>query len=108
MVVNGFLRSSIDRFKARLVAKGYNQNDEIDYQETFSPVVKMVTVRYIISLVVAEHCIINKMDVYNAFLQGDLFEEVYMVFPKGFQPQRKNIVYKLIRSIYGLKQASRQ
>ena len=98
----------IDRFKARLVIKGYNQTDGIDYQETFSPVVKMVTVRSIISLAAAEHWIIYQMDVYNGFLQGDLFEEVYMELHKGFQPHRKNVVCKLIRSVYGLKQASRQ
>ena len=68
----------------------------------------MVTVRSIISLAASEHWIIYQMDVYNAFLQGDMFEEVCMELRKGFQPQRKNVVCKLIKSIYELKQASRQ
>lgn len=74
----------VERFKARLVAKGYNPTEGIDYQETFLPIVKMVTVRSIISLAIDENWIIYQIDVFNGFLQGDLYEEVYMELPKGF------------------------
>lgn len=99
----------VERYKARLVAKGYNQAAGIDYQETFSPVVEMVTVRVVITLAVAENWTIYQIDVYNSFLQGDLTKEVFMELPKGLNVQGElKFVYNLVKSLYELKQASRQ
>lgn len=66
------------------MAKGYSQAEGIDYQETFSPVVKMTTMRSIIALAAAQNWRLFQMNVFNAFLQGDLLEEVYMELPKRF------------------------
>ncbi|XP_049378182.1 uncharacterized protein LOC125842954 [Solanum stenotomum] len=96
----------VEGFKARLVAKGFNKREGLDYQKTFSPVVKMVTVRTVISLDVWS---IQQMDVYNAFLQDDLNEEVYMQLPQGIKNGTQDLkVCRLLKSLYGLKQASRQ
>ena len=90
------------------MAKGYSQQEGIDYFETFSSVVKMVTVRTILTLALMHGCHLFQMDVNNAFLQGYLDEEVYMHIPQGFDTFGKNKVYKLHKSLYELKQASRQ
>ncbi|GKC69852.1 putative RNA-directed DNA polymerase, partial [Tanacetum coccineum] len=99
----------IERYKARLVAKGFNQRKDIDYDETFSHVVKMVTVRCLISLAVQNKWPLYQLDVNNVFLYGDLKEDVYMTIPQGFgNTGNKNLVCKLNKSLYGLKQASRK
>ena len=69
---------SVSRYKARLVAKGYAQTYGIDFEETFNPITKMEIVRAIISLAVSKRLNLHHMDVKNAFLIGDLVEEVYM------------------------------
>jgi hypothetical protein len=77
---NGF----VSRYKTRLVAKGYAQTYGIDYEKTYSPVVKMTTVRVIIAMVATKGWSLHQMDVKNLFLHGDLHEEVYMEQPPGY------------------------
>jgi hypothetical protein len=97
---------SIARYKARLVAKGFHQQQGIDFDETFSPVIKPPTVRLILSLAVSLQWHLRQLDVKNAFLHSTLKEEVYMTQPQGYiDPTHPNLVCKLHKSIYGLKQA---
>ncbi|GKV52757.1 hypothetical protein SLEP1_g59325 [Rubroshorea leprosula] len=97
------------RFKARLVVKGFRQQKGIDYDEIFSPVVKMPSIRAILALAASLNLEIEQLDVKTAFLHGDLEEEIYMKQPEGFEVQgKKNLVCKLKKSLYGLKQAPRQ
>lgn len=72
---------TVDKFKARLVAKGYTQQEELDYHDTFSVVAMMVTLRTIISTAASKNWPLIQMEVSNAFLQGDLFEKIYMHLP---------------------------
>ncbi|KAK9087507.1 hypothetical protein Syun_029901 [Stephania yunnanensis] len=99
---------SLDRCKACLVAKGFNQIEGVDYTDSFSPVAKNVTVRIVLSLAVARDWPLHQLDVNNAFLHGYIDEDVYMKPPDGYNLASPNQVRKLQRSLYGLKQASRQ
>lgn len=98
---------SINKYKARLVAKGFHQQYGFDFTETFSPVVKPVTIRIILTLALTYRWSIQQIDINNAFLHGFLHEEIYMVQPPGFEASDKSLVCKLNRALYGLKQAPR-
>jgi hypothetical protein len=91
-----------------LVAKGFKQQYDIDYEDTFSPVIKAATIRIILYIVVSRGWSLKQLDVQNAFLQGYLDEEVYMQQPPGFEDStRPKYVCKLDKALYGFKQAPR-
>ncbi|GJS84521.1 retrotransposon protein, putative, ty1-copia subclass [Tanacetum coccineum] len=96
-------------FKARLVTKGFTQTYGVDYEETFSPVADIRAIRILIAIAAYYDYEIWQLDVKTAFLNGYVSKEVYMEQPGGFvNPKYPNHVCKLKRSIYELKQASRQ
>jgi len=95
-------------YKARLVAKGFQQVQGVDYEETFSPVVMLKSVRVILAIATYFNYKIWQMDVKTVFHNGNLTENVYMIQPEGFvDPTNPGKVCKLQKSIYGLKEASR-
>jgi hypothetical protein len=97
---------SIDRYKSRLVVKGFKQHLGIDYDDTFSPVVKPATIRLVLSIAVSQGWSLRQLDVQNVFLHGVLEEDVYMKQPPGFvNPVHPSYHYKLDKALYGLKQA---
>ncbi|KAJ9538231.1 hypothetical protein OSB04_030964 [Centaurea solstitialis] len=99
---------NVHTFKVRLVAKGFTQTHGIDYDETFSPVAMLKSIRILMAISAYFNYEIWQMDVKTAFLNGKLTEDVYMEQPEGFEdPKNPNKVCKLLKSIYGLKQASR-
>ena len=97
------------RHKARLVAKGYSQREGVDYQEIFAPVVKHVSIRLMLSIVVDKDLELEQLDVKTAFLHRKIDEDIYMDQPEGYVVKgQEDKVCKLVKSLYGLKQAPRQ
>ena len=97
---------TLDRYKARYVAKGFKQVEGLDFHETFAPTCKPETLRLILALAPQQELHLNQMDVKSAYLHSSIEEEVYLEQPEGFSEGR-NLVCKLNKSIYGLKQAAR-
>ncbi|GJS72156.1 retrovirus-related pol polyprotein from transposon TNT 1-94 [Tanacetum coccineum] len=96
----------VTRNKARLVAQGYNQQEGIDYDETYAPVARLESIRILLAYACALNFKLYQMDVKSAFLNGFINEEVYVAQPPGFIDFAKpNYVYKLKKALYGLKQA---
>lgn len=90
------------------VALGYNQQHGLDYDQTFSPVVKPVTIRIVLAIAASKKWHVYQLDIKNAFLHGTLNELVYMKQPTGFvHPQFSHHIYRLNKALYGLKQALR-
>ena len=97
-------------FKARYVAKGYSQVKGIDYNETFSPTANITSVRALMQIAAQNDLIVHQMDVRTAFLHAPIDTELYLEQPEGFQVKSEDggqLVYKLKKSIYGLKQSGR-
>ncbi|GKA75888.1 retrovirus-related pol polyprotein from transposon TNT 1-94 [Tanacetum coccineum] len=96
----------VSRNKARLVAQGYNQQEGIDFDETYAPVARLESIRILLAYACAHDFKLFQMDVKSAFLNGFINEEVYVAQPPGFVDfEKPNHVFKLKKALYGLKQA---
>ena len=99
---------TVTRNKARLVAKGYNQEEGIDYEETYAPVARLEAIRLLLVFACIMDFKLYQMDVKSAFLNGYIQAEVYVEQPLGFEnAELPSHVYKLKKALYGLKQAPR-
>jgi len=96
------------RYKARPVVKRFQQKEGIDYNEIFSAVVKLTTIRLVLKNVAVENLHLVRLDVKTTFLHGDLEEEIYVKQPDGFMvASKESLVCKLKKSLYSVKQAPR-
>lgn len=111
LVISGYTPSklcsdgSLERYKARLVVLGNRQEYGVDYDETFSTVAKMTTIRILLALAASHSWPLRHMDVKNAFLHSELSEDIYMKLPASMLIPFPTVVCKLNKSLYGLKQS---
>jgi len=102
------VEGKVEKYKAWLVEKGYSQVLGIDFSDIFSPFAKVTSIRLLLSIVSAFDFEVEQMDVKTTFLHADLEEEIYMKQPEGFAVKgKKELVSKLRKSLYGLKQSPR-
>lgn len=100
-----YKRKDENVYKVRLVVRGYQQKEQLD--NVYSPVVKMQTLKLLLSYCCQHNLLIEQMDVETAFLNGKIISEVYVNQPKGFAKRKYNKVYKLLKSLYGLRESPR-
>ena len=99
---------TVERFKARLVAQGFSQKQGLDYDETFSPVIRFESFRSLVAVAVQKGLKLRQLDITAVFLNGKLDEEIFMKQPEGFvEKGKEHLVCKLKQSLYGLKQSPR-
>ncbi|GKA38822.1 retrovirus-related pol polyprotein from transposon TNT 1-94 [Tanacetum coccineum] len=100
---------TIDKYKERLVIKGYRQRERLDYFDTYSPVMRITSIRTVLAIAALRNLDVHQMDVKMAFINGDLEEEIYMNQPEGFIALgQESKICRLVKSLYGLKQAPKQ
>ena len=99
---------SISRYKARLVTKEYEQVLGVDYDETFSPVVRLTSLRIIFAIAAQQHLILHTMDADTAFLNAPIDEDIFIKPPAGIELPPGKTCFKLLKALYGLKQSPRQ
>jgi hypothetical protein len=100
---------TIDKYKARLVAKGYTQKKDEDFFDTYSPIARLTIIHVLLLLTVSNGLLIYQMDVKTTFFNGELEEKIYMTQPDGFVVKgQEDKVCKLVKFLYGLKQALKQ
>ena len=100
------ISGAIEKFKARLVARGFSQKFGVDFMETFAPTVRHDTLRVFMAVVCKDDLELHQVDVNNAFTESTLQEDIFMIPPPGVDIP-PNMVFKILRSLYGLKQAAR-
>lgn len=104
--VKRMISGAIEKLKARLVARGFSQKYGVDFEETFAPTVRHDTLRVFMAVVCQKDLELHQIDVNNAFTESNLLEDIYMIPPPGVEVP-PNMVLKILRSLYGLKQAAR-
>nr|KAJ0196246.1 hypothetical protein LSAT_V11C700351050 [Lactuca sativa] len=99
----------INNYKAILVIQGFRQKEGTDFFDTYAPIARISTIRLMLALAAIHNLVIRQMDVKTAFLNGDLDDKIYIKQPEGFvMPGNEHNVYKLKKSLYGLKKAPKQ